>query len=76
MTLHDFMKARGLSDAELAARLGVSRQTVYRCRRGLRMPDRETMLAIHRETDGAVTVESFYGLGPQAQPERAPGSAA
>lgn len=74
MTLHDFMKARGLSDAELAARLGVSRQTVYRWRRGQAIPGRDEMLAIHRESDGAVTADSFYGLGPQAQ--SAPGSAA
>ncbi len=74
MTLNDYLLVQGLSDEEFAQRIGRSRTAVNRYRRGLRMPDRETMLAIHRETDGAVTVESFYGLGPQAQ--SAPGSAA
>ena len=70
MTLHDFLKARGLSDAEMAARLGVTRQTVYRWRRGQAIPGREEMRALHQATGGEVTADDFYGLGPQAQPER------
>lgn len=69
------MQAEGLSDAELAARLGVGRQTVWRWRRGQAIPGRAAMQALYRQTGGAVTAEDFYDLAPAGQPGQRPSGA-
>lgn len=74
MTLQEYMQAEGLSDAELAARLGVGRQTVFRWRRGQAIPGRAAMQAIHRETGGSVTADDFYGLPLPKTPAGATGA--
>ena len=63
MKLSDYLDATKLSDAEFAVRIGVSRSTVSRLRRGEttnQLPSKTTIAAIARETKGAVTANDFW----------------
>lgn len=59
MRLATYLTQNGISDADFAKRIGVERQSVYRYKTGERYPDRVTLVAIHRATDGAVTANDF-----------------
>lgn len=66
--LADYLRRHKLTQVEFADRLGVHKNTVYRWLIGERRPDWETIRAIVRETDGAVTADSF--LPPSRARER------
>lgn len=61
MKLSQFLSDHKMSVAEFATRIGVRRQAVHRYQQG-RIPDRETMEMIIRETNGTVTPNDFYPL--------------
>lgn len=62
MHLSDYMKKHDLSDDQVADLIKRSRPTVSRIRRGLVRPDWETIEALKRVTDGAVTADDFLHL--------------
>lgn len=65
--VRDLRQAEGLSQAELAARLGVSRQTVIAIEQGRYDPS--LPLAIRIARTFALTVEEVFHVDPE--PERA-----
>jgi transcriptional regulator with XRE-family HTH domain len=76
MKLADFMKLSGLSDADLAAKIGRSRETVTRYRNGTITPNWEALAALTRVTNGAVTANDFLpdsgsAMGRDTAPSRA-----
>ena len=54
MRLEDWMRARGVSDEELADRVGVSRASISRIRRSKMNVSMATAQRIYAATDGAV----------------------
>lgn len=64
MRLSDFLDQKQLTNAAFGARIGVSRQTVLRYRRGDRIPGKAEMALISEATAGAVTANDFYGVTP------------
>jgi transcriptional regulator with XRE-family HTH domain len=71
MTLDAWITETGTPDNEFARRLGVSRVTLFRLKTGRRIPDRETMEAIHRETGGRVTPNDFFNISAAGEAETA-----
>lgn len=63
-------KARGLSQEELAARLGVSRQAVSKWETGEAAPDLSKLLALADALD--LPLDTLCGRGPPAAPRRLP----
>jgi transcriptional regulator with XRE-family HTH domain len=60
MTLHEWMRAKGLTDAEMAAKLGVLQaSTVSRYRTGHRFPEPRILKKIEDVTDRQVTASDF-----------------
>jgi len=60
MTLEEWRKQQGLTQAELADRLGLeSRQSVYRYEKG-QLPRRTMLNKIKELTDGKVTANDFF----------------
>ena len=70
--LASIRKARGLGAADLAKRVGITRQTVYAIEAGTYLPNTEVTLKLARELE--VTVEELFSLPPQRQ-EACPNSA-
>lgn len=62
-------KSRGLGAADLARRVGVSRQTIYAIEAGTYVPNTEVTLRLARELE--VSVEEIFSLGAEA-PAAAP----
>lgn len=62
MLLSQYLETYGLSLRELARRCGTSPSTMLRVRDRLVVPSRRVMMAIHRETAGAVTVAEMIEL--------------
>lgn len=58
--LSKFLDDHGLSDADFAAQIGVSRVAVSRYRSGARIPARDVMSRIVDATGGAVQPNDFY----------------
>jgi putative molybdopterin biosynthesis protein len=58
--LADVRKARGVAAAELARRVGVSRQTIYAIEAGTYVPNTEVTLRLARELE--VSVEALFSL--------------
>jgi transcriptional regulator with XRE-family HTH domain len=70
MTLHEWMTANGLTDAEMARKLGVSQaSTVSRYRRFERVPEPMFMKRIEEITKRQVTASDFIE-GDVAKAER------
>lgn len=67
-----WLRAKDITDADFARRIGVSRSTVGRYTRGERYPDPPTLLRIRRETAGGVTADSMLATWSAANPARAP----
>jgi len=65
-------RSRGLSAAELAKRVGISRQTIYAIESGSYMPNTEVTLRLARALEAPV--EELFSLGPEptAPPEALP----
>jgi len=59
MQLSDYMAREKLRDGEFARRIGRSRVTVNRIRRGLIRPSWDTIKQIRAATDGEVTADDF-----------------
>lgn len=62
MKLGDWRRAEGLTQEELAARLGLIPVSVARYESGLRLPGPSVMIEIFRMSDGAVQPNDFYAL--------------
>ncbi|WP_184048754.1 helix-turn-helix domain-containing protein [Roseospira visakhapatnamensis] len=62
MQLRAWRLANGLTVAEFALRVRRSIHAIRKYENGTRIPDRDTMAAIHRATAGAVTPNDFYGV--------------
>lgn len=63
-------KSRGAAAADLARRVGVSRQTIYAIEAGTYVPNTEVTLKLAREL--RVTVEEIFALAPEAGRSAAP----
>ena len=63
--LADYMAANNLNDADVAARIERSRETVSRIRRRKVRPDWETIERIKKFTNGQVTADDFLSLAPE-----------
>lgn len=66
--LRDWLTDHDVSDAEFGRRIDRSAEAVRRYAAGLRIPDRETMPRIVRETGAAVTANDFFGILPPGCP--------
>ncbi len=73
--LKDWMTDHDISDAEFGRRIERSAEAVRRYAAGLRIPDRETMPRIVRETAGSVTANDFFGIRVPTCPACADASA-
>jgi transcriptional regulator with XRE-family HTH domain len=62
MTLAEWLKAKGLTNAEFGLRISRSAEAVRRYASGERIPDKETMPVIARETEGEVLPNDFFGI--------------
>ncbi len=60
MKLTDWMKRDGVERQFFALRIAVTPMAVGRYVRGERIPEKDTMAAIYRETSGEVTPNDFY----------------
>ena len=65
MRLLAYLTENGLSDADFAARIGVSRQAVHRYKTGRRIPDRPIMVRISGETENQVTADDFFRVATE-----------
>ena len=67
--LAEVRKLRGVAAADLAERVGVSRQTIYAIEAGTYVPNTEVALSLARELE--VTVEELFSLeaGPSGASE-------
>lgn len=63
MKQSDYRAREGLSIAEFARRIGVSRAAAGRYERGTRKPEWEVVARIKSETSGAVTFEDYATQG-------------
>ena len=59
MNLQDYLTQQGITPSEFAKRIGVSQPTVSRYLRGVRFPRLKHLVAIERETGGAVRASDF-----------------
>lgn len=60
MKLNDWIAAQKTTYAEFAARIGLTRQAIWRYGAGERMPDAETVEKIELATGGAVTINDLH----------------
>jgi transcriptional regulator with XRE-family HTH domain len=70
MKLRDWLVKEGLSPTEFARRLKKPQATVARYVNGDRVPERETMANIARETGGGVMPNDFYDIAPPLADDR------
>jgi transcriptional regulator with XRE-family HTH domain len=59
MKLRDYLAEAGLSQGAFARRIRLTPPSVSRLVNGLQRPSIDTILAIQRETGGAVTIHDF-----------------
>lgn len=71
MTLKEWLGKHGLKHPEFAQRIGRTAEAVRRYVNGERIPDRDTMGLIVRETDGEVTANDFFGIDGPSDEARA-----
>lgn len=62
MLLQDWLAREGLTFGQFGGAISRSAEAVRRYANGERIPDRETMAAIVRETGSHVMPNDFYGL--------------
>lgn len=68
MTLLEYLKVKGLTEAQFAERVNLSQSAINRYCRGLRLPDKDAMPAIINGTDGAVQPNDFFAEHLPAEP--------
>lgn len=61
MQITDWLTKNDISDADFAARVGVSRQALWRYKTGDRIPRRPILERIQSETGGQVQPADFFG---------------
>lgn len=61
MRLADYLRENGLSDADFATQIGVTRQSVHNYRSGRSVPQRQVILKIYEATKGKVGPLDWYG---------------
>jgi len=66
MKLETYLKMSEITDADFAEKLGVNVISVRRYLAGQRIPNREVMEAIARNTGGEVRANDFYNMWGQA----------
>lgn len=71
MKLASYLEREKISDSAFAARIGVSRQALWRYKSGDRRPEWALLEKIVAETCGAVTPNDFLPNAIQLQPEAA-----
>lgn len=71
MKLDTYMKANGLTDAEMARRCACSQPHMWKVRTGNAAPSASLMMRIHLATDGAVTANDLATPAPHAAGEAA-----
>lgn len=69
MNLKDWLSAEGVSYTEFAAKIGRTAEAVRRYANGNRIPDKDTMPLIARETGNSVTANDFFGIDLPEQEE-------
>lgn len=62
MKLDQYLREKGVTHAEFAARIGCEQPSVTRFAKGRRVPSPELMRRIAIETCGAVTANDFYAI--------------
>lgn len=62
MKLKDWMAVNEVTRPAFAIRIGKSAESVRRYEEDLRIPDRDAMAAIARETEGEVTANDFFDI--------------
>lgn len=62
MTLSEYLASTGETPTDFGKKIEVSSESVSRYRDGERIPAREVMQRIVRETGGKVTPNDFYGV--------------
>jgi transcriptional regulator with XRE-family HTH domain len=62
MTLDQWLRDQGMTEAEFARRIECAQATVNRYRQRQRMPSPEKMRRIWQATEGAVTANDFAGI--------------
>lgn len=60
MTLRRYLSCNAITQADFACDLGVTQATISRYVRGERFPSPDTIKAIHRATDGNVSIADWY----------------
>lgn len=65
MQIADWLTKNDISDADFAARIGVSRQALWRYKAGDRIPRRPILERIQRETGGEVRPADFFAAAPE-----------
>lgn len=76
MLLQDWLSQEDLSYAQFGNAVSRTAEAVRRYANGERIPDRETMAAIVRETSGQVTPNDFYGVAVHIDSDSASASPA
>ncbi|MFN3991215.1 MAG: helix-turn-helix domain-containing protein [Erythrobacter sp.] len=71
MKLADWRRASGMTQEELAARLGLIPGSVARYESGSRLPAPAVMIRLFEISDGAVQPNDFYALPDAAAAEAA-----
>lgn len=68
MRLAKWLTENGVSNPDFGKRIDRSAEAVRRYANGERVPDREAMIAIDRETSGQVTPNDFFGIKTRPTP--------
>jgi transcriptional regulator with XRE-family HTH domain len=65
MTLDQYIRDKGLTNAEFGELVGANHSTISRLRKSSQVPSPDLMVAIFELTEGAVSANDFYGIGAQ-----------
>ncbi|ASP84139.1 XRE family transcriptional regulator [Sinorhizobium meliloti] len=67
MTLEQYLRSKGITDAAFGASAGLSQAQVSRIKRGVSMPSWDAIAKIMKATDGDVTANDFAAAVESAQ---------
>lgn len=68
MKLAEYLKKEGMTHAEFAEMIGVSRSAVTQWTNGITLPTGERMIWVSRLTDGAVGIEDWVLSSDEVPP--------